>query len=105
MLTSGKAIGAVVWPSKVSVKVPPVAFATAIVWFSLVRMSFCGGLLFAPTAVAGVSSPVDHPQVVVLVEVDVTGDVAARPAVDLDLHDLLLGRDVQIVGLPARRRT
>ena len=58
VFTSGNAIGAVVWPSKVSVNVPPVAPATAIVWFSLVRSSFCGGLLLAPTAVAGVSSPV-----------------------------------------------
>ena len=35
-LTSGNGIGAVVWPSKVSVNVPPVAPATVIVWFSFV---------------------------------------------------------------------
>ena len=37
----------------------------------------------------------DEPQVVVLVEVDVAGDVAARAAVVGDLEDLLLGREVE----------
>ena len=35
-VTSWNGIGAVVWPSKVSVNVPPVAPATVIVWFSFV---------------------------------------------------------------------
>ena len=38
-LTIGNGIGAVVWPSNVSVNVPPVAPAIAIVWFSFVSWS------------------------------------------------------------------
>ena len=41
----------------------------------------------------------DQPEVVVGVEVDVTRDVAARAAVHLDLHDLLLAGHVQARGL------
>jgi hypothetical protein len=58
VLTIGNASGPVVSPSNVSVNVPPVVPVKASVWISLVFWSLIGGLLFVPTAVAGVSSPV-----------------------------------------------
>ena len=57
-LTSGKAIGPVVWPLKVRVNVPPVAFATTIVWFSLVSWSLNGENPPELPPPDGVSSPV-----------------------------------------------
>ena len=57
-LTSGNGIGAVVWPSKVSVNVPLVAPATVIVWFSFVSWSLNGPKPPELPPPAGVSSPV-----------------------------------------------
>ena len=71
------ASGAVVWPLNVSVNVPPVALVDAD------RLVLVGLLVDALTPVAGVAAAGgavvtrDEPQVVVLVEVDVAGDVAA----------------------------
>jgi hypothetical protein len=54
----GTAIGAVVWPSNVSVNVPPVAPETETVWFSFVSMSLNGEKPPELPPPAGVSSPV-----------------------------------------------
>ena len=51
-------IGAVVWPSNVSVNVPPVAFAVVTVWTSLVSPSLNGPKPPELPPPAGVSSPV-----------------------------------------------
>ena len=51
-------IGAVVWPSKVSVNVPPVAPATVIVWFSFVSWLLNGEKPPEFPPPDGVSSPV-----------------------------------------------
>ena len=57
-LSNGSAIGAVVRPSNVSVNVPVDPVGTLRFWVSFVFMSLNGGNWFAPTAPAGVSSPV-----------------------------------------------
>ena len=54
------AIGAVVSPPKVSVKVPPVLPLTRIVWVSVVFMSLCGEKPPEFPPPAGVSSPVTN---------------------------------------------
>ena len=57
-LSSGKGIGAVVWPSNVSVNVPPVAPAMASVWLSFVSWPLNGPKPPELPPPAGVSSPV-----------------------------------------------
>ena len=57
-LSSGNGIGAVVCPSNVSVNVPPVAPATAIVWLSFVSWPLNGPKPPELPPPAGVSSPV-----------------------------------------------
>ena len=98
------ASGAVVWPLNVSVNVPPVAFVTRTVWFSSVFWSMLWPQLPASPLPAALSSPVGEPEVVVLVEVDVAGDVAAGAAVVRDAEDLLLAREVEVRRVAAARR-
>ena len=57
-LTSGNAIGAVVWPLNVSVNVPPVAPETVTVWTSFVSWPLNGLKPPELPLPAGVSSPV-----------------------------------------------
>ena len=57
-MSSGNGIGAVVWPLNVSVNVPPVALATAIVWLSFVSWPLNGEKPPELPPPAGVSSPV-----------------------------------------------
>ena len=57
-LSRGNGIGAVVWPLNVSVNVPPVALATAIVWLSFVNCPLKGPKPPELPPPAGVSSPV-----------------------------------------------
>ena len=59
-------IGAVVWPLKVSVKVPPVALLTRTVWVSDVFMSLCGEKPPELPPPAGVSSPVTNQRLLCL---------------------------------------
>ena len=58
VLTSGNGIGAVVWPSNVSVNVPPVAPVTLTCWTSFVSWSLNGPKPPELPPPAGVSSPV-----------------------------------------------
>ena len=95
------AIGAVVWPSNVSVNVPAVAFGHAH-GLGLVRLHVVEGTEAARVAAArGRVVARDQPQVAGLVEVDVASDVAAGAAVDRDPHDLLLAGRVQVRRLVA----
>ena len=90
------ASGAVVWPLKVSVNVPPVALVTRTVCCSSSFWSLERAVAAGVDAAGRRVVTRDHPQVVVLVEVDVAGDVAALLAVVGDPQDLLLGAQVEV---------
>ena len=98
-------IGAVVWPSKVSVNVPPVALVARTVCCSSVSSSSNGPKPLAVDAAGRRIVTRDHPQVAGLVEVDVARDVAALLAVVVDPQDLLLGGEVQARSPSRPRRT